>query len=215
MQGVINKLFVFKSLLTTPSNVSHLHLKQIFPPIIWIFTEGKCDIIESRLPFKIFSTLVKLFFPKRMPNFGEIVAWKQVYFLSCRFECASWITKPQIFSWLYCLSSIERGHLNRTLGKTDLNWKVIAYNFIRIHVNTENFWDDFDCLESWFYTKMNSLYQIRSKMLHSMKVIIWWKKKRKDVAWLGFELTTSMLKVESGDHYTMDSSWWICIFLVS
>ena len=158
MQGVINKLFVFKSLLTTPSNVSHLHLKQIFPPIIWIFTEGKCDIIESRLPFKIFSTLVKLFFPKRMPNFGEIVAWKQVYFLSCRFECASWITKPQIFSWLYCLSSIERGHLNRTLGKTnhnwdltdrvswcDLNWKVTAYNFISKNINTRYFRDDFDC----------------------------------------------------------------------
>ena len=28
-----------------------------FPPIIWIFTEGEGDRIESRLPFKIFSTL--------------------------------------------------------------------------------------------------------------------------------------------------------------
>ena len=42
------KLFVFKSLLTTPSNVLPFHLK-------WIFTEG--DGIESRLPFKTFSTL--------------------------------------------------------------------------------------------------------------------------------------------------------------
>ena len=32
--GVVNKLFVFKSLLTTPSNVLPLYLKQIFPPII-------------------------------------------------------------------------------------------------------------------------------------------------------------------------------------
>ena len=32
-----------------------LDLKQTFPPIIWIFTEG--DGIESRLPFKIFPTL--------------------------------------------------------------------------------------------------------------------------------------------------------------
>ena len=55
MQGDVNKLFVFKSLLTTPSNVLPLHLKQTFPPIIWIFTEG--DGIKSRLPFKIFSTL--------------------------------------------------------------------------------------------------------------------------------------------------------------
>ena len=45
------KLFVFKSLLTAPSNVLPLHLEQIFQPIIWIFTEG--DWIKSRLPFKI------------------------------------------------------------------------------------------------------------------------------------------------------------------
>ena len=57
--GIVNKLFIFKSLLTTPSNVSPLHLKQIFPPIIWIFTEGGGDMIESWLPFKIFSTLSK------------------------------------------------------------------------------------------------------------------------------------------------------------
>ena len=30
---------------------------QTFPPIIWIFTDGEGDGIESRLPFKIFSTL--------------------------------------------------------------------------------------------------------------------------------------------------------------
>ena len=40
------------------SNVLPLHLKQTFPLIIWIFTEG--DGIESRLPFKIFSTLPRL-----------------------------------------------------------------------------------------------------------------------------------------------------------
>ena len=34
-----------------------LHLKQTFLPIIWIFTEDEGDGIESRLPFKIFSTL--------------------------------------------------------------------------------------------------------------------------------------------------------------
>ena len=50
--GVVNKLFVFNSLLTTPSNVLPLHLKQTFPPLIWIFTEGEGDGIEFRLPFK-------------------------------------------------------------------------------------------------------------------------------------------------------------------
>ena len=41
-----------------PNNVLPLHLKQAFPPIIWIFTEGEGDAIESRSPFKIFSTLL-------------------------------------------------------------------------------------------------------------------------------------------------------------
>ena len=40
-----------------PSNVLPLHPKQIFPSIIWIFTEGEDDGIKSRLPFRIFSTL--------------------------------------------------------------------------------------------------------------------------------------------------------------
>ena len=35
-----------------------LHLKQTFPPIIRILSEGEGDEIESRLPFKIFSTLL-------------------------------------------------------------------------------------------------------------------------------------------------------------
>ena len=33
------------------------YLKQTFPPIIGIFTEGESDGIKSRLPFKIFFTL--------------------------------------------------------------------------------------------------------------------------------------------------------------
>ena len=56
MLGDVNKLFVFKIFLTMPKNVLPLHLKQTFPPIIWIFTKGEGDGndgIESRLPFKI------------------------------------------------------------------------------------------------------------------------------------------------------------------
>ena len=56
MLGDVNKLFVFKRLVTMPSNVLPLHLKQNFPAIIRIFTEGEGDVIESRLPFRIFST---------------------------------------------------------------------------------------------------------------------------------------------------------------
>ena len=57
--GWCQQNFVFKSLLTTPRNVLPLHLKQTFPPIIRIFTDGEGDGIKSRLPFKILSTLLK------------------------------------------------------------------------------------------------------------------------------------------------------------
>ena len=57
-------------MFTTPSNVLPLHLKQTFPPIIWIFIEGEGDGIESRLPFKIFSTLLL-----GMYNFVTIISW--------------------------------------------------------------------------------------------------------------------------------------------
>ena len=40
-----------------PSNALPLHLEQTFSPLIWIFTECEGDEIESRQPFKIFSTL--------------------------------------------------------------------------------------------------------------------------------------------------------------
>ena len=40
-----------------------LCLQQTFPPIIWIFAEG--DGIESRLPFKIFFTLLKSYFENK------------------------------------------------------------------------------------------------------------------------------------------------------
>ena len=59
--GNKGKHFVIKSLFTTPSNVLPLQLKQTFPPIIWIFTEGERDGIEFRLLFKIFSTLIDFF----------------------------------------------------------------------------------------------------------------------------------------------------------
>jgi hypothetical protein len=56
--GDVNKLFVFKSLLTMPNNDLPLHLKQTFLPIIWIFTEG--DSMEFRQPFEIFSTVTAI-----------------------------------------------------------------------------------------------------------------------------------------------------------
>jgi hypothetical protein len=57
--GDVNNLCFLISLLTTPSNVLPLHLKQTFRPIIWIFTEGEGYGIEFRLPFNFFSTLTE------------------------------------------------------------------------------------------------------------------------------------------------------------
>ena len=73
MLGDVNKLFVLESLLTTPSNVLPLHLKQTFLPIIWIFTEGESDGSDSRQPFKIFSTLTLInSFSKIIPKFWQL-----------------------------------------------------------------------------------------------------------------------------------------------
>ena len=54
---------------------------------------------------------------------------------------------------------------------------------------------------------MNSLYQIRSKMLHGTKVIILVEKIEKEVARLGFVHKTFILEVESANHYTMVPSY--------
>ena len=42
-------------------------------------------------------------------------------------------------------------------------------------------------------------------MLPGSKVITLVEKKRKEVAWLGLELTTSHLEVQCANHYTMET----------
>ena len=56
-----------------------------------------------------------------------------------------------------------------------------------------------------FFAKGHSLYQISSKMLPGSKVITLVEKKRKEVAWLGLELTTSRSEVQCANHYTMET----------
>ena len=128
--GDVNKLFVFKSLLTMPINVLPLHLNQTFPPMIWIFTEG--DRIESRLPFKIFNSLytnwhkMAIFKIKRRLTVGasgskcivffvkwDRVNWENMFhisiFVSVTLEC--------IFSFLNFWTGIQILH-----GHTALDW---------------------------------------------------------------------------------------------
>ena len=52
---IVNKLLKTRSLLTTPGNFLPFHLKQTF-----LQCEGEGDGIESRLPFKIISTLISI-----------------------------------------------------------------------------------------------------------------------------------------------------------
>ena len=68
------------------SPLQPLHLKQTFPPIIWISTDG--DGIKSRLPFKIFSTL-----PNAYASLGLAIVKNVEEFIDntigedCEFEC--------------------------------------------------------------------------------------------------------------------------------
>ena len=55
--GQCQKTFCTKNLLTIPSNVLPLHLKQTFHLIIWIFTDNEGDGTKFRLSSKIFFTL--------------------------------------------------------------------------------------------------------------------------------------------------------------
>ena len=89
MLGDVNKLFVFKTMLTTPSNVLPLHLKQTFSHVIWIFTECEGDGIKSRLPFEIFSTLKGDFtveFPKIKLAVQNLLILLFVYYYIANFS---------------------------------------------------------------------------------------------------------------------------------
>ena len=55
-----------------------------------------------------------------------------------------------------------------------------------------------------YVPKLNSLYQICSKILHGTKVIIFGEKIEKELARPGFKLTTFVLEGEDANHYTMD-----------
>ena len=44
------------------------------------------------------------------------------------------------------------------------------------------------------------------KVRQELNTFLYFEKKRKEVAWLGFELRTSMLEVRSANHCTIDPS---------
>ena len=85
--GFVNKLLKTRILLTSPSNVLPYYLNQTFPPIIWIWTEDEGDGIKSRLPFKIFSTLIK--------SKNDCNRWNFCVFIQ--------MSLCQPFQWVHCI----------------------------------------------------------------------------------------------------------------
>ena len=68
MLGIVNKPFVFKSLLTTPSNVLPL---QKAAAIQMLTTQWRVYKIKSALPFKIFSNLTFFFLRGDESDYSE------------------------------------------------------------------------------------------------------------------------------------------------
>ena len=85
-----------------PSNALSLHLKQTFPPIILIFTEGVGDGIKSRLPFKIFSTLRNLLTKARIT---VLLVWIRSHHLHLQWKFKLWAEK---LAWGEILSTFKR-----------------------------------------------------------------------------------------------------------
>ena len=107
-------------MFTRPSNVLPLHLKQTFPPIIWIFIKGEGDGIESRLPFKICSTLLIL-----MLVYSISFYWSKVF-------CQKWFIakKREIFSVCFEKRPLIKQHGNKishTQHRAVEVWCSISY----------------------------------------------------------------------------------------
>ena len=91
-------------MLTMPRNVLPLHLKQTFPPIIWIFIKGEGDGIESRLPFKIFSTLSNKL---NLSNNTDLWRGPWINIQICHREQPYFFDEKCILIFFSCISSRE------------------------------------------------------------------------------------------------------------
>ena len=118
---VVNKLLNTKSLLTMPSNVLPLHLKQILPPIIWIFTKGKGDEIKSRLPFKnllYFSLKLPCWVCRALEALGRGKTIEMSIEILFSYKLSKYSTsREKIFGFLSLCSSRSNGNLISALGE--------------------------------------------------------------------------------------------------
>ena len=131
----LNKLFVFESLLTMPSNVLPSHLKQTFPPIIWIFTEGEGDGIESRLLFKIFSTLTATTKTLNLYHIECILTYLIFNKLEKMFVTFANILKwPKVFIWKKKWSNTCYRKQTALYRCYLLNWLVVKFIYNSAHL---------------------------------------------------------------------------------
>ena len=105
------------SLLTRPNNVLPLYLKQTFPPIIWIFTEGEGDWMESWLSFKIFSTLCA-----RCTSYLDVIT---------ALTCSLW----NLWSIFLFTTTIWKRYSNILLNKGYKNARIIANKFNKVQIS--------------------------------------------------------------------------------
>ena len=85
MRGDVNKLFVFQSLLTTPSNILPLHLKQTFPTIVSHFPTHNLNFHWRWRWWDQFQTTFYNFFLKE--------AWIQSHHLHLQWKFKLWVGK--------------------------------------------------------------------------------------------------------------------------
>ena len=78
---------------------------QTFLPIIWIFTESEGDGMESRLPFKILSTLNNLLIPIILTQKFAFLHMMNYYFCSPPKLLTKWQVPSATFLW-YVFKSI-------------------------------------------------------------------------------------------------------------
>ena len=129
MLGDVNKLCVFKSLLTTPSNVLPYYLKQTFPPIIWIFTQGEEDEIESKLSSSIFSTLgiCGVFHGKvnwdKLNQFWNKFWWTLKWFMAF----SMFHSLENLVETLFFVSAMNKQMSNKLFECWNLNLEVVKF----------------------------------------------------------------------------------------
>ena len=138
MLGDVNKLFIFKSLLTTPSNVFPLHLKQTFPTIIWIFTEYEGGIHMKEMGLNPGYLLKYFLLYLRLNDQSEIQILNGLYRLSIPLETENRVCGCSVQSFVTSLiSKMTLDFLNiywlRQLNENILIfWKVTSFSHFQI-----------------------------------------------------------------------------------